>query len=205
MEPKRSSDIDLVTLAIAAAAGAAAAYVTSQVWAGGTLVTAALTPVIVTLVKEALARPADKIQTLRTERRTTEHPQIIDPTRPDEPYVTVYGQGVSAHRWKVALASAAAAFALIVGVFTIPELVAGRSIGRGGDSGTTLFGGKTRKQKREKHPTGASKTKTATPTPEATETPEETPTPGKTATPRPTPAKTSAPTTVPTVLATPTQ
>jgi hypothetical protein len=205
MEPKRSSEIDLLTLAIAAAAGAAAAYLTSQVWAGGTLITAALTPVIVALVKEALARPADRIQTLRTEKRTTEHPQLIDPTNPDEPYVTVKPD--TGHHWKVALVSGAAAFAIIVGVFTIPELVTGNSIGRGGDSGTTLFGGKARKNKnKNKAPSTPAKDKDkGTPTPTATEEPEETPTPERTATPRPTPSPSAAPSTIPTVLATPTQ
>jgi hypothetical protein len=202
MEPKRSSDIDLLTLVIAAVAGAAAAYLTSQVWAGGTLVTAALTPVIVAVVKEALARPADVIQTKRTERRTVEQPQIIDPTNPAQPYITV--QSTGGHRWKVALVSAAAAFAVIVGAFTIPELVTGESIGRGGDSGTTLFGGTSRKQakrqKRERTPA-----KDATATPRATETPEETATPKPTTTPKssPTPPPTPSPAATLSVIPTP--
>src|SRR5690349_21193908 len=67
--PVRSSgDVRLSTLAIAAAASAVAAYVTSKVWAGGTLWSAAASPVIVALVKEGLNRPAGKLQTVRLER-----------------------------------------------------------------------------------------------------------------------------------------
>lgn len=207
MEPKRSSDIDLLTLAIAAAAAMVAAYLTSQVWAGGTLVSAALTPVIVALVKEGLARPVDKVQTFRGERRTGEQPQIIDPTRPDQPYITVYGRGESSRRWKVAIVSGLAAFALVVAVFTLPELVAGKSIGRSGDgAATTFFGGQSRKAKKKARrerskpaPGAAAPEATATAeadetaTPEATETPEAT----ATATPTPTPSVAATPTPTP--------
>ena len=95
-------------------------------------------------------------------------------------------------RWKVALASGIAAFLVVVAVFTVPELVAGKSIGRSGDSGTTLFGGKTRKEskavkkrQRAKHKSTPQTEATSTPAPteEATETPSPTPTPTPTATP----------------------
>jgi len=46
-------------LVVAAVASAAAAIVTSTFWRGGTIVTAAMTPVIVAIVKELLARPLD--------------------------------------------------------------------------------------------------------------------------------------------------
>ena len=46
------------TLLITAIASAAAAYVTSQIWADGTLAAAAFTPVLVALLKELLAKPA---------------------------------------------------------------------------------------------------------------------------------------------------
>ena len=48
--------IELSTLLITAVASACAAYVTSVVWAPGTLASAALTPVLVALIKEALER-----------------------------------------------------------------------------------------------------------------------------------------------------
>lgn len=196
MEPKRS-DIDLLTLAIAAIAAAAAAYLTSQVWEGGTLVSAALTPVIVALVKEALARPVDRVTSLRTERSTGAPPVADTPLHPP---VTVYGS--PNRRWiRVGLVSGLAAFALVVALFTIPELVTGKSIGRSGGSATTLFGGTERKASKQRSPKktdksapGADATPTPTPT-AAEETPTPTASPTATATPSPTPT--------PTVTATP--
>src|SRR3954464_13728810 len=47
------------TLAIAAAASAAAAVVVSHLWKDGTVIAAAMTPVIVAIVKELLARPME--------------------------------------------------------------------------------------------------------------------------------------------------
>src|SRR3954464_14943164 len=51
--------LSLQTLVIAAAASAAAAVIVSHLWKDGTVIAAAMTPVIVTLVKEALARPME--------------------------------------------------------------------------------------------------------------------------------------------------
>ena len=49
------------TLTIASVASASAAAVTSQLWIAGTWVAAALTPVLVTLLSEALHRPTERI------------------------------------------------------------------------------------------------------------------------------------------------
>jgi hypothetical protein len=49
--------LSLQTLVVAAVASAVAALVVSQVWKGGTVLAAAMTPVIVSIVKEALQRP----------------------------------------------------------------------------------------------------------------------------------------------------
>jgi uncharacterized membrane protein YvlD (DUF360 family) len=49
--------LSLQTLVIAAIASGIAAVVTSLFWKGGTVITAAMTPVIVSIVKEGLARP----------------------------------------------------------------------------------------------------------------------------------------------------
>jgi hypothetical protein len=51
--------LSLQTLVIAAAASAAAAIVVSHVWKDGTVIAAAMTPVIVSIVKEMLARPME--------------------------------------------------------------------------------------------------------------------------------------------------
>jgi hypothetical protein len=58
--PKTSASgggVDVRTLFLTASASAAAAYTCSKIWAPGTLASAAFTPVLVSLIKEALARP----------------------------------------------------------------------------------------------------------------------------------------------------
>src|SRR3954454_5980382 len=51
--------LSLQTLLIAAGASAAAAVIVSHLWKGGTVIAAAMTPVIVAIVKELLARPME--------------------------------------------------------------------------------------------------------------------------------------------------
>jgi hypothetical protein len=59
--PAADSGIELTTLFLSAVASAAAAYITSKIWAPGTLFSAAMSPVIVALVKEGLRRPTEKV------------------------------------------------------------------------------------------------------------------------------------------------
>jgi hypothetical protein len=211
--PQRSGDLDATTLAIAAVASAAAAFVTSQVWAGGTLWSAAMTPVIVALVREVLRRPVERVRTVRTTRggRTVEVPveEMADPDRPDEPVAVYRRSGESrwsSRRVRIAIITGLLAFAGVAVAYTVPELLAGRSLGGGGDNRTTLFGGQPRKatEKKKAEPTatpqataapGTTATPEAAETPEATATPAETPTPEATETPAPPPAaETPAPT-----------
>jgi hypothetical protein len=56
-----SSGIDFKTLWITAASSAAAAYVTSKVWAPGTLAAAAFTPVLVAVIREGLAKSTEVV------------------------------------------------------------------------------------------------------------------------------------------------
>ena len=77
------------TLTIASVASAAAAAVTSQLWIAGTWIAAALTPVLVTLLSEALNRPTERI----ARAWTTDRPALgagasrhaDDPAPADEP------------------------------------------------------------------------------------------------------------------------
>jgi hypothetical protein len=59
--PATASGIELTTLFLSAVASASAAYITSKIWAAGTLFSAAMSPVIVALVKEGLRRPTEKV------------------------------------------------------------------------------------------------------------------------------------------------
>src|SRR5690242_11003019 len=164
----RGSDLSLSTLSIAALASAAAAFVTSRVWAAGALWSAAASPVIVALVKEAINRPASKLQTVRLERGGRMREVEIGEAAPDAETgpVRVYSSSspLRARRWKIAVATGLLAFAVVAIIYTVPELVAGASIGNG-HRATTLFGGTSRHHSRR----SSEKPKTtATPTPGAT-------------------------------------
>src|ERR1700712_5413420 len=64
--PRESSGIELTTLFLSAIASAAAAYITSKIWAPGTLFSAAMSPVIVALVKEGLRKPTEVVANVAT-------------------------------------------------------------------------------------------------------------------------------------------
>lgn len=66
---ERSQRLQMETLVIASLASAAAALATSLVWRPGTILSAALTPVIVAFVSQMLQRPAQRITQVRAVRR----------------------------------------------------------------------------------------------------------------------------------------
>ena len=76
------------------------------------------------------------------------------------PGVRVYGSSKRSLPWKPIALTAALAFVIGAGVLTLPELIAGQSLG-GGDRGTTYFGGGSSRADRggaadEKEPAGKS-------------------------------------------------
>lgn len=226
-ESRKQSSIDIATLLIAAVASALAAWVTSTFWQGGALWSAAISPVIVAIVKDVLARPADKIKTTtrlvrdRTTGRTEaievpveddeqgEAPGVPEIGAPTQEHGDVQIYGRSRKRWTVAIVTGLLAFAIAAVVVTVPELVSGSSLGGGGGhSGTTFFGGsskerdrsdKSDKSKDGKAKPGSTATPTAAPGERPTATPEATasPTPTATASPMPTPSASPEPTTTP--------
>jgi hypothetical protein len=62
------------TLTIASLSSLAAALVVSKIWGGGTLIGAAMTPVIVAIVSEGLRRPATVVATVRDTRASRYDP-----------------------------------------------------------------------------------------------------------------------------------
>jgi len=143
--------IDVRTLVIASAASAAAAIVTSRFWIRGTPIAAALTPVIVALVSELLHRPTEKIAQRLTaetdalpEAAGAEPPPPIEETTPSparDPEIRVYRRGRRRQiAWAVVLATGLLAFAIAAVALTVPELIAGGSLGKG-DRRTTILGG----------------------------------------------------------------
>lgn len=69
---KERDNLSLQTLVIAAIASGAAAIITSTFWKGGAIFTAAITPVIVSLVKEGLQRPMQSEVVRRPVQRLAE-------------------------------------------------------------------------------------------------------------------------------------
>jgi hypothetical protein len=137
-EREEERRLKLRTLTIASAASAVAAAVTSQLWIAGTWIAAALTPVLVTLISEAMHRPTERIAQARTSRRPTVE-------RGEHAPVRVYRQGGSRPtRRRIAIGAVAvtAALAFVIGIvaLTTVDLVSGGSVGKGSGR-TTVFGG----------------------------------------------------------------
>ncbi len=178
-EEERQRRLNARTLVIASAASASAAAVTSQLWIAGTWIAAAITPVLVALVSELLHRPSERIARALTSDQpalvlddAAERPAEATHPDPDAPPpqwtgagpVRVYRQPPQTPvRPRIALgvvfATAAIALAVAVVVITVPELIAGQSLGKG-DNATTFGGGKAREQeldaghRRDHHPNG---------------------------------------------------
>lgn len=177
IEREEQRRLNTRTLAVASVASATAAAVTSQLWIHGTWIAAALTPVLVALLSEAIHRPTQRIARARTSNRPIPPASPVPPGRPvpparpgarDEPLprratpgpvpVRVYRQPTGrAPRRRLALgvvaATAAIAFLIAVVAITAADLLAGDSIGKG--SGTSTFvggGGGAKKQQQDAAP-----------------------------------------------------
>lgn len=206
--------LSIGTLLIASFASLAAALITSRFWIAGTPLAAALTPVIVAIVSEMLHRPTQAIAKRVTTEGTAILPQATGAGPPagqhDEPTRTTSDLEDGARevrvyrseprRWgrihpTVVVATAVLAFAIAAAALTLPELIAGQSLGKG-DRNTTLFGGRDRDDKAE--PKAPEQTAPEETTPEET-TPSEETTPQETTPPEETtPAPEEPPLTVPT-------
>jgi hypothetical protein len=142
------------TLLVASVASLTAALVTSRLWIAGTPLAAAATPVIVALVSELLERPAVVVG----RRLTADRPALLSAphgqagSRADagrgwagDAPVTIYGRRRLRRRLALGavVATGMLGFAVAAAAMTLPELVAGRSLGQG-DRQTTLFGGEPR-------------------------------------------------------------
>lgn len=108
--------LSVTTLAIASLSSLAAALVVHKFWRGGAIVGAAVTPVIVAIVSEALRKPVDAYRT----RTTTVNPPPLGMPPPR----AVYGRRRSLHV-KLALATGLVAFAIAAFFLTGAELVLG--------------------------------------------------------------------------------
>jgi len=154
-ETSSGGGIDLPTLITTAVASAAAAYVTSQIWAPGTLAAAAFTPVLVALLKEMLAKPAEvvtrAVPVRGVVRSASSAGEPVEEPRetPEaiEERIAQLGEAPGASRpghrraWQAAVVTGLLGFLVAAVIITVPELVAGSSASGGGRD-TTFFGGK---------------------------------------------------------------
>jgi hypothetical protein len=141
------------TLTIASVASASAAAVTSQLWIAGTWIAAALTPVLVALISEALHRPTERVArawTSEREARNAPSRRAQTATRAEPAAVTgsagpvrVYRQtsrGVTESErgrptlsgrripWRAVLLTAAAAFVIAIAAITVIDLASSGSV-----------------------------------------------------------------------------
>jgi hypothetical protein len=166
-EREEERRLNMRTLVIASFASAAAAAVTSQLWIHGTWIAAAITPVLVALISEAMNRPTERIARAWTSDRpalgagASRHAD--QPAPADEPLrisqaagqagpVRVYRQPSDrSPRRRIALgvvaATAALAFVIAVAALTVGDLISGGSIGKG--DGPSTFFNPTNKKKDE--------------------------------------------------------
>ena len=147
-EARASSGISVQTLVIASVSSLAAAIVVHEIWQGGAIIGAAITPVIVGIVGEALRRPVDRLSAVREggRRLPPERDHDVPPAsreRGDDPFGLWEDQGRRRSRGRTWLALGAITgvigFAIAAFFLTGSELVFGGSVA--GSRRTTIFGG----------------------------------------------------------------
>jgi hypothetical protein len=168
VEREEERRLNTRTLTIASVASATAAAVTSQLWIAGTWIAAALTPVLVALISEAMHRPTERIARAWTSEREARSSRTISPTRREPTAVTgtpgpvrVYRAGDSGsgptlltkRRVAIGTVAATAAIACVAGLLmlTTVDLVSGGSVGKGSGRFTLTGGGNDSKSKDEQN------------------------------------------------------
>ena len=188
--------IDAKTLFLTAAASAAAAYACSKLWTPGTLAAAGFTPVLVALIKEALAKSTAAVTRAVPVRGVVRSaPGSIPPDydagpqngAPEDPAARVaqpgeiqyHGRSRRSKHWRLAIVTGLLGFLIAAVVLTVPELLAGSSAAGEGRE-TTIFGGGERDRDESTDPTTTAPAKTVTAPPQETgptPAPEAAPTP----------------------------
>jgi hypothetical protein len=155
VEREEERRLNTRTLTIASVASASAAAVTSQLWIAGTWIAAALTPVLVAMISEAMHRPTERIARAWTSEREMRATRAATPTRREPTTVSgtagpvrVYRQSgprttmLTRRRIAIGTVAATAAIAFAIGILalTTVDLVSGGSVGKGSGR-STLFSG----------------------------------------------------------------
>jgi hypothetical protein len=161
---EQSSEISPAKLALAAFGSLVATYVLGQLGFAGTLVGAALAPVIIALSQELVRRPARRVRGARI--------AVVrgSPAVPRERRLSFRSRlrwRADVIPWRSVLITAGLAFAIVVGVFTVADLAVGRSVVA--DRPKTFFPSRSHKQQPTTGTTGVTTTAQTTET-AATET-----------------------------------
>ena len=167
-EREEARRLNTRTLTIASVASATAAAVTSQLWIAGTWLAAALTPVLVALISEAMHRPTERIARAWTSEREPRASVASSPTRREPTAVTgtagpvrVYRQSgsrsstmLTKRRLAIGTVAATAAIAFVIGIvaLTTVDLVSGGSVGKGSGRSTLFSSGGGGGKKQEQAP-----------------------------------------------------
>lgn len=168
---QQQGGLSIQTLAIASVASAAAAIVVHEVWRGGAILGAAITPVIVAIVSESLRRPADRVAARREQRRSSTTGQRVEEDR--------FGiweadrsprRRLNARHLKIALTTGALAFVIGAFALTATELVFGGNVGSGARDTTIVGGGSDDEEKTTTTQTQPTEEEPAPTTPEETTT-----------------------------------
>jgi hypothetical protein len=228
-EKKSSGGLSVKTLLIAGAASAAATVIVPLLWRPGTLFAAAMTPIIVALVTEALNRPVEKVSAVTASRLSPSRRPVPDreetfdplapptadelarlnqdlgaaaPPPPPPPPRSDRHLGLTNRQWRIGIVTGLVAFVAAAAVVTASELaIFGDSVA-GSRARTSLFGGQSKKAD-DTRSTDEEQRDQRQQEEEATPTPTPTETPEAEATPTPTPTVTPTPTPVPGAAPTP--
>jgi hypothetical protein len=146
-EARSSSGISVQTLIIASVSSLAAAIVVHKIWQGGAIIGAAVTPIIVGIVGEALRRPVDRLTAVREggRRLPPEREHDVPPAsrqRGDDPFgLWEDRRRRSRGRTWLAIGAVTGILGFAIGAFLLTgsELVFGGSVAS--PKRTTLFSG----------------------------------------------------------------
>jgi cytoskeletal protein RodZ len=143
---EKGGGLSVQTLVLASLGSATAAVLTSTFWPEGSILSAAVTPLIIALVSEALRRPTERISQVAAARASTSRGERQGPrqrrpetaTRGDpRPYSTYGGRRRPPVRLALVLVTGALAFVIAVVGLTLPERIFGGAVAN--DRPSTIF------------------------------------------------------------------
>ena len=146
---QRGGGLSLTTLVLASISSGIAALLVSRFWENGTVISAAVTPILVALFSEALRRPTERLGEVARPLAKAARPragrrgpaaEAVPRFGEEGPPPRVYGG--RRVRLQVVLITAVLAFVIAASALTVPELLLLNGSVAGGEERTTYFGGK---------------------------------------------------------------